>query len=191
LVIDNEEKVPSCGAVNLFTSSLKTDVFTLCKLMICISDNTATNRLIRDFGINEIEEGFLKMGLEKTVLRRRLFDSAASSKGIENTICPREIGTLLEKLYTKDFLSEDMSELALNVLLKQQINHKMGGKLKGVDIAHKTGEDYMLSNDVGIVFGNNPFILCFAGHNTDVYSWEDLIRRKTYDLYNVLNEFNQ
>ncbi len=190
LLIDNEEKVPSCGAVSLFTSSLETDILTLCKLMICISDNTATNRLIRHFGIDEIENGFLKMGLEKTVLRRRLFDSESASKGIENTICPKEIGVLLEMLYNKEFISNNMSELALNVLLKQQINHKMGGKLKGVDIAHKTGEDYMLSNDVGIVFGNNPFILCFAGHNTDVYSWEDLIRRKTYDMYNALNNFN-
>ena len=39
-----------------------------------------------------------------------------------------------------------------------------------------------MSNDVGIVFAPRPFIICFAGHDTDVYRWEDLIRRGTYDL---------
>lgn len=183
LLTENVEKVPSCGAINLFEDSLETDILTLCKLMICLSDNTATNRLIRHCSIEKIEKGFINMGLDKTVLRRRLFDSEASAKGIENTICPKEMGFLLEKLYKKEFISEKASELALNVMLKQQINHKMGGKLKEAKIAHKTGEDYKLSNDVGIVYGDHPFIACFAGYDTDVYLWEDIIRRSTYDLY--------
>ncbi len=188
LVTTNEEKVPSCGAINLFTDSVEADIFTLCRLMICLSDNTATNRLIRHCSIDKIEKGFLTMGLEKTKIRRRLFDSESSKKGIENSICPKEIGELFEQLYKGEFISKEISEMVLGILLKQQINHKLGGKLKEAKIAHKTGEDYMLSNDVGIVYGENPFIICFAGHDTNVYLWEDLIRRKTYDLYEALKK---
>ena len=48
---------------------------------------------------------------------------------------------------------------------------------------HKTGEDSNLSNDLGIVYAKNPFVICFTGHRTDVYRWEDLMRRAAYDLY--------
>jgi beta-lactamase class A len=111
LTVDDDEKVPSCGAINLFTGAVDVDIRTLCKLMICISDNTATNRLIRHCSIGEIEQGFLKMNLEKTKIRRRLFDSESASKGIENTICPKEIGKLLEKLYLGEFISKEKSHI--------------------------------------------------------------------------------
>ena len=35
---------------------------------------------------------------------------------------------------------------------------------------------------MGIIFAKEPFILCFAGHDTQVYPWEDLMRRATCDL---------
>ena len=93
------------------------------------------------------------------------------------------MGMLLEKLFRKEFVSESVSREAMETLLKQQIEHKLDGKLCGaVPIAHKTGEDACLSNDVGIVFAPQPFVICFAGHDTDVYRWEDLIRRSAYEL---------
>ena len=74
-----------------------------------------------------------------------------------------------------------------SVLLEQQIGHKLDGKLcEEIPIAHKTGEDSGLSNDVGIVYAKEPFVICFAGHDTDVYRWEDLIRRSTYDLVRAI-----
>ena len=184
LLVTEADKVPICGALTLFTDDVSADVRTLCRLMISISDNTATNRLIRHATIEGVNEGFRAMGLEKTKLRRLLFDSEASKAGLQNTICPREIGMLLEKLYLGGFASPEASQEALDVLLLQQVDHKLNGKICGaVPIAHKTGEDDDLSNDVGIVYAKQPFVICFAGHDTDVYLWEDLMRRGTYELY--------
>ena len=180
------DKVPSCGALNMFTGDVRTDIRTMCRLMICISDNTATNRLINHCGIDSIEKGFSEMGLEKTRIRRLLFDAESSRKGIRNTISPKELGLLLERLYKGEFINKEISEYAIEVLAEQQIGHKLGGKLgEDVAIAHKTGEDSGLSNDVGIVYAPKPFVICFTGHKTDVYLWEDLMRRGTYDLYKV------
>ena len=182
--VTEEEKMPSCGALTLLTGTVQVDIRSLCRLMIAISDNTATNKLIRLCGIEDVNRGFQNMGLEKTVLRRLLFDSEASKRGLENTICPKEMGMLLETLYRKEepFRDAVFAE-AMDMLLRQQIDHKLDGKLCGlVPIAHKTGEDENLSNDVGILFAGQPFVLCFAGHDTDVYRWEDLIRRAAYDL---------
>jgi len=184
LVTEESDKVPSCGALNMFTGAVETDIRTLCRLMICISDNTATNRLIRHCGFEAIEQGFAEMGLDQTRIRRLLFDASANAKGIRNSISPGELGRLLEKLYRGEFVSREVSDYAIEVLTEQQIGHKLGGKLgEDVLIAHKTGEDTNLSNDIGIVYADKPFVVCFTGHQTDVYRWEDLMRRGAYDLY--------
>lgn len=183
LVVENLEKMPSCGGLNQFTGPVEADILTLCRLMIVLSDNTATNKLFRFCGIENCNTAFREMGLEKTKVRRLLFDAEASARGLQNTICPREMGQLLEQIYRQEFISPEVSRQAMDILLKQQIDHKLDGKLCGeVPIAHKTGEDDHLSNDVGILFAKEPFVICFAGHDTDVYRWEDLMRRSTYDL---------
>lgn len=183
LTVQDDDKMPSCGALTLFDGAVTADIRTLCRLMIALSDNTATNKLIRHSTIPGANEAFRKMGLEKTVLRRLLFDAEASAAGLQNTVSPREMGMLLEQLYRNAFVSEEVCREAMDTLLKQQVDHKLGGKLFDAPIAHKTGEDEDLSNDVGIVFAKNPFVICFTGHDTDVYRWEDLMRRAAYDLY--------
>lgn len=183
LPVTDAMKMPSCGGLSLFTGTVEPDIQTLCRLMIVLSDNTATNVLIDHSTIPAVNETFRELGLQKTVLRRRLFDSEASARGQENTISPKEMGSLLEQLYLGQFVNPEVSKWALDTLLLQQIGHKLDGKLQGeVEIAHKTGEDTNLSNDVGVLFAPQPFVLCFAGHDTDVYPWEDLIRRAAYEL---------
>ena len=189
LLVNQEDKVPICGALTLFAEDIEVDIRTLCRLMISISDNTATNRLIKHCTIEGISDGFRKMGLEKTVLRRRLFYRIASRAGIQNSICPAEIGMLLEKVYRNEFISVDVCKEVIDTLMLQQVDHKLNGKVCGqVDIAHKTGEDDQLSNDVGIVYAKEPFVICFAGHDTDVYRWEDLMRRRTWELVQAQEE---
>ena len=184
IVTLESDKVPSCGALNMFTGDVETDIRTVCRLMICLSDNTATNRLIRLCGFEAIEQGFAQMGLEKTRIRRKLFDRSAAAAGKQNTISPKELGLLLERLWRGEFICREASDYAIEVLSEQQIMHKLGGKLgENIKIAHKTGEDDGLSNDIGIVYADQPFVVCFTGHDTDVYPWEDLMRRAAYDLY--------
>lgn len=189
LTVTAADKVPICGALTLFTDEVTCDVRTLCRLMISISDNTATNRLIDYATLPGASAGFEAMGLRVTKLTRKLFDSEASRKGLRNVICPKEMGALLEMLYRGEFVNEEVSREAIDTLLLQQVDHKLNGKICGeVSIAHKTGEDDALSNDVGIVYAKEPFIVCFAGHDTDVYAWEDLMRRGTYELLHAQDE---
>lgn len=183
LTVTQDMKMPSCGALTLFSDAVEVDIGTLCRLMIALSDNTATNVLIRHCGIDSVNKSLQSWGLDQTVLRRLLFDAEASGRGLENTVSPKEMGMLLERLYNGSFVSPEVSRMALETLQLQQIGHKLDGKLQGeCPIAHKTGEDEGLSNDVGLVFAKEPFILCFTGHDTDPYPWEDLMRCRTYEL---------
>jgi len=189
LTVRQADKVPICGALTLFTGEPQVDIRTLCNLMISLSDNTATNLLIRRFRIPAYEEEFKNLGLTGTKLRRLLFDEAASDDGIENTIVPREMGDLLEQIYRRSFVSAEVSEAIENTLFLQQINHKICGIIgEEVPVAHKTGEDENLSNDVGLVYAKTPFIVCFAGHDTNVAEFEDLIRHVSAELFEVCNQ---
>lgn len=177
LQVKHADKMPSCGALRFFTDEPMVDVDTLCRLMITISDNTATNILIKRFGIDQLNQKFLDLGLKETRIRRLLFDSAAAAQGKENVFIPREIGGLLERIFHRQLIYPVACEKIQETLLAQQINHKIPGKLpKKISVAHKTGEDTGISNDVGIVFSEEPFVIVFASNQTDVPKFEESIR---------------
>ena len=189
ITVKEEDKLPICGALTLFTDEPVCDIRTLCNLMISLSDNTATNLLIRRLGIEAYREGFLRMGLKGTVLERYLFDTQAAEAGAENKIVLREMAMLLEQIYRREFVSPKVSQKIEETLCLQQIQHKIRGILgEEVRAAHKTGEDDGLTNDVGIIFAKQPFILCCAAHDTCVPEFEDFIRHTAAALYKECNQ---
>lgn len=183
LLCREADKLPPCGALCFFTGALEVDVHTLCGLMISLSDNTATNLLLRRYGLDLLNEEFRQIGLERSHLERLLFDGDAAGRGLENRIAPREMGDLLEKIYRHEFLSEEISVELERLLLQQQINHKIPGYLPAdIPVAHKTGEDDGITNDVGIVYAGEPFVLCCAANRTDVPEAERAIREIALQL---------
>lgn len=177
LLCRDEDKLPPCGALYFFTGDVEVDINTLCGLMITISDNTATNLLINRLGIDFLNEQFGEIGLKDTHIERLLFDAEGSARGLENRIVPAEMGDLLERIYRHSFINEDVSCRMEKVLLEQQINHKIPGYLpEGTPVAHKTGEDDGITNDVGVVYSEKPFIICFASNFTDVPAAERALR---------------
>ncbi len=184
LLCREEDKMPSCGALQYFTGEPLADIRTLCGLMITLSDNSATNLLIRRMGMEFLNSQFRAIGLEHSHLERLLFDSAASARGLENRIVPAELGALLERIANREYVSPEISEEMELLLRRQQIKHKIPGYLpRGVAVAHKTGEDAGLTNDVGIVFAPQPFVLCFASNHTDVPAAERCLRELSLCLY--------
>ena len=75
LLVRDGDKVPGCGALQHISGTQAYDIESLCKLMITISDNTATNVLIRRFGIEFLNERFRVLGLQETKIFRFLFDT--------------------------------------------------------------------------------------------------------------------
>lgn len=186
--IKQEDKVPGCGALYLFEKNIEVSIETLCRLMIAISDNTATNALINQISIPKIKEEFQAMGLEETRINRLLFDSSAKQQGKENYFTPREMGQLLEKVYHKELVSPTISEEVKQMLLLQQINHKIPqGITEDLEIAHKTGEDDGISHDVGIVYGQRPFIIALASNHVAVRDFEERMREITGLCYALSN----
>ena len=177
LLVRDGDKVPGCGALQHISGTQAYDIESLCKLMITISDNTATNVLIRRFGIEFLNERFRVLGLQETKIFRFLFDTEAARQGKENLCQPKEIGSLLEEIYHGRCVSANASERMRAMLSQQQINHKIPSLLPPtVRVEHKTGEDEGITNDVGILYGREPCVLVFVSNETDVPAFEQVIR---------------
>lgn len=168
-VLEEGDKLPSCGCLNRMHAGLNLTIQDLYNLMIILSDNTAANILIRLLGgTEEINGSLAKMGYQTCRVNRLLFDSEASDKGIENYVSGREIGDMLEKMYRGKMIDRKSSEEMLEIMKSQRLKNKIPFYFQGcVPIAHKTGEDDGITHDVGIIFGSQPFILCCMSNETD------------------------
>jgi len=188
-VLREEEKMPSCGALNRMHAGLEVTLRDLVDLMIVLSDNTATNILIDLLGIENVNATLRSLGVTRSVLRRKLFDREGHLAGIENTVTARDMGLLLEKMYAGELVSAEASREMLDILRNQKLNGKMPFYLKprGIACAHKTGEDDGITHDVGIVFTRKPFVLCMLSNQTDVPEFERLIQHTARDLADMNN----
>lgn len=182
--VKDGDKVGGCGALKSFPGDLEVDIETLCRLMITISDNTATNALLRLVGFERLRHDMEAMGLSATRFERCYFDDEAQARGLSNYVCPGEIGMLLEQIYRRSFCCEAVSAHAEEILLLQQIRHKIPGYIdQGEKIANKTGESGKVTHDGAIVFAEKPFVLVICSEDTDVPETERFIREIALELY--------
>ena len=176
--LEDWERLPSCGTLKNMHAGIRMTLKDLVQLMIIVSDNAATNILIRRLGMEKINRTIDALGLTGTRLNRLLFDAEASARGVINTVSAADMGRLLEAVWRGTLVSEQASREMLDFLLDQQLNGKLPFYLhsQDIDVAHKTGEDEALSHDVGILFGREPVICCMLGERVDVPAWERLMQ---------------
>lgn len=134
----------------------------LLELMIAASDNTATNKIVSILGFKYINAKFKELGLSSTLLARRMMDFKKRRKGIENYTSSYDIVLVLEKIYKKKLVNEELSNLALSFLTKQKVNDRIPLYLpKEILVAHKTGLERGVVHDAGIVFTpKSDYIIC-------------------------------
>ena len=177
-VLEDWERLPSCGTLKAMHTGIEMTLLDLVKLMIIVSDNAATNIMIRRVGIENVNRTLRTLGCEKTTLNRLLFDREASKRGVKNFITAGEIGKLLEGIYHGEIVSKEASRQMMEILLDQRLNGKLPFFIDsmGIDIAHKTGEDDGISHDVGVIYAREPLVCCFVGEHVNVPLYERLMQ---------------
>jgi beta-lactamase class A len=137
----------------------------LLTLMITVSDNTATNMLIRLVGRRAINREMVDLGLRQT----RLNDYIRSDGPIRYALrsSPRDMVTLLTAMARYQLVDEWSSREMISILTGQRHNGLIPEPLPpGTTIAHKTGELHDTLNDVGIVYLNSePYAIAVMATN--------------------------
>jgi beta-lactamase class A len=133
----------------------------LLALMIDVSDNTATNMLIRLVGRQRINATMANYGLTHTRLRDFIRTEGPSIRWTLRS-SPADMAHLLGVMAKEQLVDEWSSREMIQILGGQQHNGLLPEPLPpGTRIAHKTGTLHDTLNDVGIVYGasEDPYVI--------------------------------
>jgi len=134
-------------------------------LSIRISDNCATNMVIRKLGGIDTVNVFLKsissiVDYRKTVSYTNYAGTSVSGR---HRTCATDLGLHAVKLYQLFSENPKNYQPLIDDLCKTEFNFGIQkGIPTSIKVAHKIGTNgtYNTENDVGIVFADEPFVLC-------------------------------
>lgn len=160
----------------------------LIEQMITVSDNEATNTLVKKLGNGDASAGMEKVnaycrnhGLTDTSMGRLMLDF---SSGGENYTSVEDTAAFLRSVYRGKLSG---SEKILSYLKKQERTGKIpAGVPAGVETGNKTGELDNVENDVAIVFAkDHPYVISvMTGELSDTASarsWIVDLSSKVYE----------
>jgi beta-lactamase class A len=132
----------------------------LATFMIGVSDNGATNVLIRRVGMERVNALLDSLALRETKLRRRMLDLEAARAGRENTATARELVALLEALWSGRVVSGALRDDFFRVLATPKDRYLPRLLPESARIASKPGWLEGVRVDAGIGFApNRPFAI--------------------------------
>ncbi len=134
------------------------------RLMMAVSDNTATNLIIDRIGLDAVNERLASFGMEKTRAlgkiggggRAKAYGEAWNKRADGSTYgigcaTSREMVDLLARIDQGQIVSAEDSKEILKLLSRQQSHEGLGRQLKGVSRATKPGALDLLRSEVGIL----------------------------------------
>lgn len=154
IALRDEDKVGGAGRLQHESVGSEYTIDELARLMIVVSDNVATNMLIRRAGgMDAINAQLTEFGLERSRFGRLMMDTDARERGIENEITAHETTDFLVALERRLVGAPETSRAVLDVLLEQELTGLMPALLPdGVRVGHKTGSLAGIQHDAGVMY---------------------------------------
>jgi beta-lactamase class A len=172
------DKVPGSGILTAhFSEGATLPLRDYVRLMIALSDNTATNVVLDKVGIRNVNKRMAAWGLKETRVNAKVFRGGTTSVDKKRTAkyglgstTARGMVRLFEKVQTNDGVRPAMKLALLEHLKKCDDKEKFGRTLApGAVIAHKTGSVSDAKTDAGIFYTpSGPIVVCvLTAGNTD------------------------
>lgn len=186
-----EDKVEGSGVLRELHAGIELSVDDLARLMIVISDNTATNLLIERLGVASVNGRLDSLGCPRTRLGRKMYDFEARDRGLENLVVAGEMMELLAAMERGEVVSPAASATMLGIMKRQSYVTKIPRLLPdGTAVANKTGTITGVSHDIGIIYApTGPIALAVLTRGCrDAVAAEDAIgrvARAVYDAWGV------
>ena len=148
LVMQEQDVAGGSGNMRLGKIGDQYSALETARKMIVISDNTATNMLIRRMGgIDHLNRRFRSWGLTATALRNPLPDLEGT-----NTTSPSEMTHLMTLISQGKLLEAQSREQMLDIMYQTETATLLPAGIGGnAEIAHKTGDIGSMVGDTGLV----------------------------------------
>ena len=162
------DRVPGSGILFSLDSGLQPTMGDLARMMISLSDNTATNLLLDKLNIRTVWAKMDSLGLPRTRIHSKVYlriASVAPDSSVKyglGVTTPNEMVRLFSLLNDGRANGPALDSLALAMLRDNQDATKLVRWLpETVTAAHKTGEVDQARNDCGILYGPEaPVAIC-------------------------------
>lgn len=161
VTIHRAELVGGSGVLQFFSDGgSEISLRDLAVLMVVLSDNSATNLIIDRVGLDNVNVMLQGLGLDRTVLARKMIDIAAEQVDRENRSTPRQMATLVEWLNAGKLLDPAHTKMALEILEYPKDSPLRAGIPPEITVAEKPGLLNGAQCDSGIVFlANRPYVI--------------------------------
>jgi beta-lactamase class A len=205
LTLRRQDKVSGSGVLREFSDGLELPLVDVMRMMIVVSDNTATNMILERFTADAVNEFIAKLGLKETRSLRKVrgdgtdlkAPSGWSKAGLleENkrfglgVSTPREMAVLLEKIERGEVVSPAASREMIAILKRQQYKDGIGRRAEGFEVASKSGSLDRLRSDVGIAYtkgGRIAMAITVDGMTKTDYSPDNAGELLIWELAQVL-----
>lgn len=179
-VLREDDKAPGGGVLLHLHAGLELTLDDLIYLMISISDNTATNMLIRLAGMEAIGRTMGDLGMARSNLSREMRGRPAAAGEPENYATPNDYARAITAILDGTAASPE-SCAAMQAMLERQQNPRRIARHLSASSAlrwgSKTGSISGVTNDVGYVIGPNGrlVIAVYCEHFADQHTGERVI----------------
>jgi beta-lactamase class A len=202
LILRDATKVGGAGVLAEFSDGLALPLRDVARMMIVVSDNTATNLILDRITADRVNVVMDELGLKRTRSLRKVLGSggpqghsrAGRDKANERygigVSTPREMVTLLEKVERGEVVSKTASAGIVEILKKQQFKDSIG-RHTTFPVASKSGALDRLRSDVGLVYtpkGVVAIALTVDGLPETDYSPDNQGSRLLSELSNMIVE---
>ena len=166
-----DDTVPGAGVLtDSFTPGATFTLLDAVRLMVTVSDNTATNMVLDAVTIPATNATMAKLGFPETRVNAKVFkgsttsvDPARTKKYGLGSTTAREMTGLLELIATKKAVSPTACDEMLGILKKNHDNEMLArGLPTGTTFAHKTGAVSNARTDAGVIYlkGKPAVVIC-------------------------------
>lgn len=192
--VRKEDDVPDSAIFNGLTYGVtQVTLRDLATMMIAVSDNSATNVLIDKVGMQNVNAMLAAQGLTQTKLLRKMMDTKAAQEGRENVSTPREMMTLLARIYQGKLLNPEMTKDFFHMLATLKNSPIRLAVPDAIVSADKPGELDAVRNDSGVIFATNrPFVICvMTAYDANERAAEDSIGRIAAAAYSMFDRIGR
>lgn len=185
VVLDKDNQVPGSGVLAFMDTGLKLTLQDTIRLMMMLSDNTATNLMIDKVGLAPTNQMLADMGLKNTYFYKKVYKKAEGPMppdqkqfGLGKTTA-KEMGQVMESIWRCDLGDRELCHQMIYTMRNQQYRDMLPRYLEAADtsedlsaIADKIGALDDVRNDVALVYTKHgPVVISiFTWQNADK-SW--------------------